>query len=90
MGRVGEEMQKVGMGLSGGGWGGHDKWIDGCEEDFNYSERAGKKRGKKPGKVVLGGPGNGLLEHGEDGNKGFKPERKVTVKKDVVSVRQEW
>jgi hypothetical protein len=34
---------------------------------------------------VLGGPGNGLLVHGEDGNKGFKPERKVTVKKDVVS-----
>jgi hypothetical protein len=42
-----------------------------------------------PEKVVLSGPGNCLLEHGEGGSRGFKAERKVMVRKDVVSGKQE-
>jgi hypothetical protein len=44
---------------------------------------------RRPDKVVIGGPGNCLVEHGKEGQRGFRPERKVTVKKDMVSRKKE-
>jgi hypothetical protein len=35
-----------------------------------------------PDKIVVGGPGNSLVRHGEKENRGFCPERTVRVEKD--------
>jgi hypothetical protein len=38
--------------------------------------------------VVVGGSGNCLMEHGNENDRGFRPERKVAVRRDRVSVKQ--
>jgi hypothetical protein len=39
------------------------------------------KREEHPDKIVVGGPGNSLIRHGEKEDRGFCPERTVTVEK---------
>ena len=46
--------------------------------------------GVTPDKVVIGGPGNRLVEHGREGMRGFWPERKVSVRRDRESGVDEW
>jgi hypothetical protein len=38
--------------------------------------------GVQPGKVLIGGPTNSLVEHGAGGMRGLGPERKVRIRKD--------
>ncbi len=42
--------------------------------------------GVEPDKVVLDGPGNGLVEHGEPDNRGFRPGKTGKCEKD----RKKW
>jgi hypothetical protein len=46
--------------------------------------------GVETDKVVLGGPGNGLMEHRDPNTRVFRPERQVHVKKTEKSGRHEW
>jgi hypothetical protein len=39
-------------------------------------------------KVVVGGSGNCLMEHGNENDRGFRPERKVAVRRDRVRGRE--
>jgi hypothetical protein len=41
-------------------------------------------------KILVGGPTNSLMVHGEDDRRGFFPERKVLVKKNLSTGEQEW
>jgi hypothetical protein len=59
-------------------------------EEISVALRELVVNGVEPEKVVLGGPGNGLVKHGEPDNRGFRPERQVHVRKMRDSCRQEW
>jgi hypothetical protein len=48
------------------------------------------EEGVEPDQVVVGGPGNSLVEHEVEGNRGFKLERQVTVRQAGQTGRQEW
>jgi hypothetical protein len=43
-----------------------------------------------PDKVVIGGPTNSLVEHGEKGLRGFGPERQVKIRRGVTGKETEW
>jgi hypothetical protein len=48
------------------------------------------RKGEHFDAVVISGPGNCLVEHGQEDTGGFKPERKVKVKTDLSRGVQEW
>jgi hypothetical protein len=43
-----------------------------------------------PDKVIIGGPTNSLVEHGEKGMRGFGPERQVRIRRGVSGKETEW
>ncbi len=43
-----------------------------------------------PDKVVIGGPTNSLVEHGEKGLRGFGSERQVRIRRGVAEKETEW
>ncbi len=53
--------------------------VDDRSVDLALDELA--KLDKQPDKIVIGGPANSLVEHGDRGSRGFGPERKVIVKR---------
>ena len=46
--------------------------------------------GKVPSKVLIGGPTNSLVEHGTGQGRGFFPERKIVIRRDVEKGEEEW
>ncbi len=70
VGRIEEKMQKMGRGKV---------------EKVSIALKEQAEKGKKPDMVLVGGSDNCLMEHGKKGQRGYKPERKVAVRKDVVS-----
>jgi hypothetical protein len=44
----------------------------------------------QPDKVVIGGPTNSLMEHGEKGLRGFGPERQVKIRRNEAGKETEW
>jgi hypothetical protein len=53
--------------------------VDDRTVDLALDELA--KLDEQPDRIVIGGPANSLVEHGDRGNRGFGPERKVIVKR---------
>ncbi len=54
--------------------------LDGMELKRVLDE-VGMREEEHPDKIVVGGPGNSLIRHGEKGDRGFCPERTVRVEK---------
>jgi hypothetical protein len=83
MGRIAEELQKMGQEkLEVVGRVNTKGRVDVVEISNALQEVA--MRDVEPEKIVVNGPGNCLMEHGDPNNRGFKPQ--VTVKKEVERV----
>jgi hypothetical protein len=80
MGRLAKEMEKKGKDvLEGVQWVKVSGRLD--KEAVGGVFQEVMKMGKKPEKIVVGGPANSLFRHGVGANAGFCPERTVTVEK---------
>jgi hypothetical protein len=75
--RLKVEMERKGKGVSVVGMVGTKGRMD--EETVSIALRELAGMGEMPDKIVIGGPGNSLMAHGMEGERGFWPERKVTV-----------
>jgi hypothetical protein len=90
MGRIGEEISKMGKETG-------QVRVDGQIKTFgmmNVTEitsalRELKVEGPEFDNIVMSGPGNSLVEHGVGECRGFKPERKVRVVTDIRKGTQE-
>ncbi len=60
---------------------------DGVVDDA-LNELAGLR--DQPDKVVIGGPTNSLVEHGERGLRGVGPERQVRIRRNEAGKETEW
>jgi hypothetical protein len=89
LGRIGKEVEKVAKGkIEVGALVKTYGMVETTETMPTLRELV--RKGEQFDAVVISGPGNSLVEHGREENRGFKPERKVKVKTDLTKGVQEW